>query len=293
MPFPGMKAPEMQGFDRILILDWSAAGRPRRGADSIWIGGDGLPPENLPTRAAAFARIRDLTAGGRVLLGADFAFGFPSGLARAVTGEAGALRIWDHLRAHHRDDDRNASNYRDLAAAMNRAHGRALFWGDGRKTPIPDLPRLKPPPDPRIAAHRATEAATPGAARPKSVFQLAGAGAVGAQSLTGIAWLARLCDAPDVAVWPFQPADKARLVLAEVYPSMIPSDVTGHSCRDAAQVAGLSAALRHLADRGRLEDLFRPDPRIGDLADEGQILGFGHEALLRAVHAGGSYQGTR
>lgn len=39
-------------FDRIAILDWSAANRPRLGKDSIWLGHDSAPPENLPTRAA-------------------------------------------------------------------------------------------------------------------------------------------------------------------------------------------------------------------------------------------------
>lgn len=277
-------------FDRILILDWSAAGSPKRGRDSIWIGADRSPARNPETRRRAWkllgcALSRARKTGERVLVGADFAFGHPAGLAQRITGQPGALALWDHLGAAHRDDDRNRSNYRDLAAAMNRALGQPVFWGDGRKLPTPDLPRLKPAPHPDLSQRRATETAS-GTARPKSVFQLAGAGAVGAQSLTGIAWLNRLRRVPGIAVWPFQPCDEARVVLAEVYPSLIGQGVRaaeGFSCRDEAEVTVLAHVLRHLDDADALAPLFMPHPAITALADEGQILGFGHQPALEAA----------
>lgn len=279
-------------FDRILILDWSAAGMPRRGRDSIWIGSDRAAAINPETRQRAWkllgcALSRARKAGERVLVGADFAFGHPAGLARRITGQDGALALWDHLGAAHRDDARNRSNYRDLAAAMNRALGQPVFWGDGRKLPTPDLPRLKPAPHPDLPQHRATEAAS-GTARPKSVFQLAGAGAVGAQSLTGIAWLNRLRRVPGLAVWPFQPCGTARVVLAEVYPSLIGQAVRaadGFACRDEAEVTVLAHALRHLDDADALAPLMHPHPAITAPADEGQILGFGHQPALEAAAA--------
>lgn len=281
----------MPRFDLILILDWSAAGRPKRGADSIWLGSDRDRASNPDTRRRAWKQLgcalsRARKQGLRVLVGVDFAFGHPAGLAAAITGRRDALALWDHLAARHRDDERNDSNYRDLAAAMNRQLGQPVFWGNGRKAQIPDLPRLRPPPHPDLPAHRITETAPPGGARPKSPFQLAGAGCVGAQSLTGIPWLNRLRQHPGRAVWPFQPWEQAQVVLAEVYPSMLAPELRaaqGFPCRDAAQVTVLAQALRHLDDRDRLAPMLAPDSRITDLAAEGQILGFGHEAQLRAA----------
>lgn len=281
----------MPRFDLILIVDWSAAGRPKRGADSIWLGSDQDEATNPDTRKRAWKQLgcrlsRAGRQGLRVLVGADFAFGHPSGLAAAITGRPDALALWDHLAGLHQDDERNRSNYRDLAAGMNRHLGQPVFWGNGRKDQIPDLPRLRPPPHPDLSAHRVTETAPPGGARPKSPFQLAGAGCVGAQSLTGIPWLNRLRQRPGRAVWPFQPWDQAQVVLAEVYPSMIGSALRaaqGFPCRDAAQVTVLAQALRHLDDHDRLVPMLAPDPRITGLAAEGQILGFGHEAELCAA----------
>lgn len=280
----------MPRFDRILVVDWSAAGRPVRGANSIWLGCDRLPPRNPPTRAMAEALLHHavtqaLRDGQRLLIGVDFAFGHPSGLARRITGQGGALALWDHLTAAHRDDDRNHSTYRDVAADLNRRLGTPVFWGNGRARPTPDLPRLRPPPHPDIPAHRATEARIPGGPHPKSAFQLAGASAVGAQSLTGIPVLNRLRRHPGVAVWPFQPWQDAPVVLAEVYPAMIGPlrGADGHACTDAAQVTVLARALRWLDDAGTLLPMLTPDPRIADPVAEGQILGFGHDPTLRAA----------
>lgn len=274
-----------------MILDWSAAGRPVRGANSIWLGCDRGSCRNPATRPQAEALLRDAVAqarltGERLLIGADFAFGHPQGLASRITGQPLALALWDHLAARHRDDDRNRSNYRDVAAQMNRTLGLPVFWGNGRRDQIADLPRLKPPPPPDLAAHRATEAPCPGGPRPKSPFQLAGAGAVGAQSLTGIPCLNRLRAHPGTAVWPFQPWQDAVVVLAEVYPSMIAGPVrraTGYACLDAAQVWVLARSLRHLDDREALAPMLAPDPRIAHPLAEGQILGFGHEAALQTA----------
>lgn len=275
----------MPRFDRIVVLDWSAAGRPTREADSIWIGDDRGLLANPPTRMEAHHLLQGLAEPGtRLLIGADFAFGHPSGLAHQITGRADALTLWDHLDAQHSDDARNCSNYRDVAAGLNRALDAPVFWGDGRRLPTPDLPRLRPPPHPDLKPHRVTETPAPGGPRPKSPFQLAGAGAVGAQSLTGIPWLNRLRQRAGTAVWPFQPWQDAELVLAEVYPSMLGRlDVAGWPCLDAAQVGLLARTLHALDDRDALVPMLAPDPRITDLAAEGQILGFGHDAALRAA----------
>ena len=47
--------------------------------------------------------------------------------------------------------------------------------------------------------------------------------------------------------------------------------------------AGILDGVRALDDRDALVPMLAPDPRITDLAAEGQILGFGHDAALRAA----------
>ncbi|MDN5568959.1 MAG: hypothetical protein L0G27_09510, partial [Paracoccus sp. (in: a-proteobacteria)] len=90
----------MPRFDRILIVDWSAAGRPCTGANSIWIGRDDGAAINPETRQRAWKMLRcqlsrAQKSGQRVLIGADFAFGHPAGLAQRVTGQPSALAMWD------------------------------------------------------------------------------------------------------------------------------------------------------------------------------------------------------
>ncbi len=275
------------------VLDWSAARGRRRGGDSIWLGlagPQGETAENLATRTAAEARLAALIAaslagGERLLVGADFAFGYPRGLATALTGSGEALAVWDWLAARVRETADHGSTYRAVAAEINaRFPGQGPFWGNGERAETPGLPRFRPPLPAGLANHRATEiAARDGRIRPKSVWQLAGAGAVGAQALTGIPVLARLRAgfAPSVAVWPFEPAG-APVVLAEVYPSLLARDVAAAAdpatARDEVQVRLLSRALLRLSDQAMLAPLFER----GD-AGEGAILGAGHAPALRAA----------
>lgn len=280
-------------YSRVAILDWSAAGKPARGKDSIWLALDGEMPENLPTRAQAEARLialieEALVAGDKLLLGADFAFGYPHGFAATVAG--GPLHLWDWLADHHADTDRNESNYREVAARLNALFpGDGPFWGNGRKIQIDGLPRLKPDLPANLLPNRTTEtaAASPGA-NPKSVWQLAGAGAVGAQTLTGLPMLARLRRrfAGQLSVWPFEAP--AQITLAEVYPSMLADAVRLAVAADpglppdAHQVRLLARALAGLDTQMRAELLDRQSlPQAAQ--HEGWILGAGQQAQLRAA----------
>ncbi|MFN4157615.1 MAG: molybdopterin-binding protein [Gemmobacter sp.] len=278
--------------DRVAVLDWSAAKGPRRGKDSIWLGvagSAGVSTENLPTRTAAEARLRELAAEGRLLLGVDFALGYPAGFARRLTGQDSALALWDWLALRVRELPADGSNYRDIAAEANRAFpGHGPFWGNGERGETIGLPRTRPDLPPGLMAARATErAARAGGANPKSVWQLAGAGAVGAQALTGIPVLQRLRGAyPDqVAVWPFQDCAEARVVIAEIYPSLLADAVRADAgaVPDEVQVRLLSQALWHLAQAGRLGAAMTPEADPATLAAEGWILGVGAEAALRAA----------
>jgi hypothetical protein len=285
-------------FDRIAILDWSAGKGRKLGKDSIWlstISRSGCTAENLPTRASAEAALchlveDSLSRGERLLLGADFAFGAPAGFVAHLTGEAMALSWWAWLADRVADSSGNISNYRQVAAEMN-AHfrGGGPFWGNGEKLPTTGLPRLKPALPEGLATHRATDLAARGAGSwPKPVWQLAGAGAVGAQVLTGLPVMHRLRRrfGTGLAVWPFEPPTKS-VVVAEVYPSMLSSAVrqmvgTSAMVTDEAQVRLLATALFSLPDIGML---FGTAPHS---IEEGWILGAGqsdvlHSALVSAL----------
>jgi molybdopterin molybdotransferase len=282
--------------DRIAILDWSAASVPRRGADSIWLAtatAGGVTVENLPTRALAeqhlAALIADtLAAGETLLIGADFAFGYPSGFAERLTGRPRALAVWDWLADHLTDRADNSNTRFQTAARMNRAlPGLGPFWFRPAALDLPDLP-LKGTarqghglPDRRLCDTRA-----PGA---QSVWKLGGAGSVGSQALTGQPMLARLLSAHpgQVSAWPFQPPTTP-VILAEVFPSLLAPQVAAAQAadpaqpRDAHQVRLLAQALYALPDLASL--LAAPAP-ADLLTEEGWILGLGHEARLAAALA--------
>lgn len=294
----------MRRFDAILVADWSAAGRPRTGRDSIWVAWlspDGEALENPATRAEAARRIAVLlalaaAAGRRVLAGFDFPFGFPAGTASALGLGTGWRALWAAIAGELSEGTGNANDRFDAAARLNARAGTAPgpFWGNGLRREIPRLPRRRPggygtrlPP-----LRRRTDAAATGA---QEVWKLSGAGAPGGQALTGIAMLERLRRDPRlagrIAVWPFEgglalPASP--LVLAEVYPSLVAPDPS-QEVKDAGQVLALARVFRDLDARGGLAPLFAgpagagPEDRAAIEAEEGWVLGAGH--LVRPARA--------
>jgi hypothetical protein len=130
----------------------------------------------------------------------------------------------------------------------------------------------------------------------KSVWQLAYAGAVGSQVLTGLPILARLRRrfGGALTVWPFE--DRiAPVTVVEIYPAMIGEAVrssTLHPIPDARQVALMAKAFRVLEQQGRLRPLFDLPPGLSDAeqraieTEEGWIFGTGHERALADAAAG-------
>lgn len=281
-------------FDRVIVLDWSAASVPRRGADSIWIGeagADPRPPQNPATRAEAARLLTGriaaaLAAGQRLLLGADFPFGYPAGFAQALTGQAGALAVWDWLAAHVQDGPDNANNRFALAGAINaRLPGTGPFWGCPVRIRVPHLPaRGRDCRGHGLPDRRLVETLEP---RAQPVWKLYTTGSVGSQAILGIPVLARLraAFAGQIAVWPFEPPT-APVVLAEVWPTLIAGPVARaqarYPCKDAAQVDLLAQALLG-ALAGGAAALFDPPAPPGVLAEEGWILGAGQGAQLAAA----------
>jgi hypothetical protein len=289
-----------------LVVDWSASSVPKQGRDSIWIAvleHGALAPtlHNPPTRHDAehlIETVLDTHTDRRVLLGIDVGLGYPHGFAVAAgldTSPAWSA-VWQHL-AHTLDDQPDNTNNRfDVAAALNArtGEGPGPFWGTTSTRHVtPTLARTKAPgfptaSTPPLAEFRHTERVLRDLGRrPASVWQLAGAGSVGSQSLTAIPLLHRLRQraSSHVRVWPFDTGlvddptlgDRAAVVVAEVWPSAVEVDASLHAVRDAAQVTALGTRLAALDTVGGLGRLFAPQVpgHIVDavLDEEGWVLG--------------------
>src|SRR3954454_5598431 len=126
-------------FDRFVIVDWSAAGQPKTGRDSIWIcavdrdGAERLV-ENPATRHAARVLLGDMLVeatrcGQRVLLGFDFPFGYPVGFAQrlGLNGAPTWRAVWDEIAGRLIDHENNRNNRFDLGAEFNRRVSNGSF----------------------------------------------------------------------------------------------------------------------------------------------------------------------
>ena len=298
-------------FQTHVIVDWSARSSPspaRPTKDAIWwaVAKDGVVEEPVyaRTRHDAVERIADLIAteldaARRVLIGFDFPFGYPAGVARHLTGEASAHALWDWLTARIEDAGDNANNRYQIAQEINRTYpGTGPFWGRPQNWRYPDVPtresrrtgRDAHPPERRIADSQAKGA--------KTVWQLAYAGSVGSQVLLGLPALRRLIDHPflngRLAVWPFDTGlrvPEAPAVIAEIYPSLLRNEVrermNDDEIPDAAQVRVNAEAFARLDLESGLSPLFEgaasldaEERRIIE-TEEAWILGLGHEKALR------------
>ncbi|NNU15536.1 hypothetical protein HK107_04290 [Parvularcula sp. ZS-1/3] len=285
----------MSLFDCVVAVDWSAANARAKGKDSIWVAagwreeaGHATLCENIPTRMEAVAFLEDLfrkglERGHRVLAGFDFAFGYPEAQSARVCGAEGWEGLWAYLASEVEDHEDNRSNRFDVAGRMNRRAGEALFWGKPHqhKDRYPNVPAKRPgDADPR----RLVEERVPSA---KSVFQLAYNGAVGSQTILGIAHLERMRRRLGAKVWPFETdfaEDLPRapsLVFAEIYPSLILSSAPDGEVKDKAQVQAFVKELLKRNREGSLAELLSPpegtsaEEREAMVKTEGSILGAG------------------
>lgn len=297
-------------FDSYVMVDWSAASKPATGADSIWIGA--LTPDarlklafrasNPPTRAKALEELTDLLGrclkrGDRVLMGVDFPLGFPAGTSDALKlkREAPWRTIRDFLLKEMKDKPDNSNNRFALAARMNRliSDGPFPFWGCSKKDELTTLSikkvREHGPKD--IAEYRITEnnVAATRKARPQPVWKIAYAGAVGGQTLTGIPAIERLREKfPSLKLWPFElplaKLDEAalgetRIVVSEIYPSLVGTQIGASEIKDEAQVRTMCEWFAERDASGKLGALFATEAKLADAErtavtqEEGWILG--------------------
>ena len=306
----------MSLFHTHIVVDWSARSKPsprRKSRDSIWwavarVGSEIEvdEPAYVRTRHEALDRLArliagELDAGRRVLVGFDFPFGYPAGVAEHLTGKASATALWDWLAARIEDGPDNENNRYDAAAAINDTYpGLGPFWGRPSSWNHPEIPvrasartrQERHPAERRICDVRASGA--------KTVWQLAYSGSVGSQMLLGLPALKRLAEDSRIggcaAIWPFQTGlqtPDAPAVIAEVYPSLLRAEV--RACRregeilDSAQVRVNAGAFARLDALGGLALLFAGAPcltaderRLVEI-EEAWILGLGHVEALKAA----------
>ena len=100
-------------FDTHIIVDWSARSKPspaKPTKDAIWWAVARVDSGSASVLKPKYARTRDdalrclvrliadeLDTGRRVLVGFDFPFGYPEGVAAHLTGKGSALALWDWL----------------------------------------------------------------------------------------------------------------------------------------------------------------------------------------------------
>jgi molybdopterin molybdotransferase len=278
-------------FDLCVAVDWSARSGlspARETADAIWIGlddGQGARAEYHRGRDAAMARLHRLLAEERgrrrrVLVGFDFAFGFPPGLAAGVTGRAEALAMWDWPARRIRDGPDNANNRFAVAQEINRHFpGAGPLWGRPSKLDLPDLPeRGSARTCTAVPDRRAAEDRLP---RAHPVVKLYTTGSVGSQTLLGLPRLAALRrEFPEAKVWPLETGftqPRAPIVLVELYLSIWPP--RAHPILDAGQVLASAERMRRapaswFSAPGSMTD----HARIA--TEEGWVFGLGPTGVL-------------
>ena len=262
MPLPAARQPGVdalripgpaprRAFDAYLMVDWSSSSTPTTGKDSIWVasgcwaheGFSAGEPENLSTRAAAVGRIGEMVRrwrneGLRVLVGLDFAFGYPAGFAEAL-GLAAGRDAWRAVHAHVvasvTDDDRNRHNRDAFAEACNRAiapKGPGPFWACTATAATPHLTQQRKgifafPYAGRLAEWRIVDERARARTVTQSVWKLNCGVSVGGQTILGIKHLHEMATALGARRWPFDtgwttpPAGQGAVWFAEIFPSLV------------------------------------------------------------------------
>ena len=283
-------------FDFYIMVDWSGAARRRgRRSDTIWIA-HGATGADTPLTDSPFSRteaielvqsllLKQIAAENRVLVGFDFAYGYPVDFAAALKAATGMpdkelpwLTVWQYLSEQIKDDEgttpnakpSNRSNRFEVANRINAFLSAdpkipGPFWCASEEAKHPHI-RQKRPSEPFQTAQgylvkglRLTDKR----ARSGSPFRLFGTASVGSQTLTGIARLHGLRNDPQLvsvsAVWPFETgwAVKAKwlpkhvLILhAEIYPSVrepMPDEI-----KDRGQVRAMWHWARDLDEQNLL-----------------------------------------
>lgn len=266
-------------FDTYVMVDWSASRVPAaaNAADSIWFGvgewqGNQFrlgKPQHHSTRSGARAWLdthlaKWIKEKRRVLVGFDFAFGYPKGFAGALGVPNGTWADVHRLFLAVRDNAANVHDGARFAADCNRRvvpSGPGPFWGCHSTDVVPGTLTQKrvgvftfPCGNARLDEWRLTDVRARQYAVPQTVWKLNCGVSVGMQTILGIKHLAELRRGlgGKARIWPFETGFttpvQPEIWLSEIFPSIVATDasVVGEQPRDKRQVVScvLEAALR-------------------------------------------------
>lgn len=301
-------------FDAYVMVDWSGSDRRRTGVqDCIWIAHGPAtatapitvsPPSRTEAEQIIRAQLQPIVAARkrRVLLCADFGYGYPAGFASLLpTSSSSELPpwriVWHYLGRHVQDDlgtkpgqrPTNRSNRFEIASTINASvsssasHGP--FWCLFKAGGYACVPQKKPA-QPFVCASGtiASLRITDRRAKSDTPFRLFGTGSVGSQVVTGIPRLESIrfdsqftrCS----AVWPFEtgwaPAtglwldSDLRVLHAEIYPSVrapLPDPI-----KDRGQVRAMWHWARDLDAKNLLIKEFEIPPGITSGSQEDAVI---------------------
>lgn len=275
---------------RFIAIDWSAKSglspaKPSK--DAIWASKSRITkaqPKAAYFRSRAECiqyvkqEIREAkNAGERVLIGFDFAFGYPAGYLQALGVVGGWRKLIAHLSGLVQDEE-NENNRFEVADTLNArlGGGQGPLWGHpaGRR-----FKHLRPKKGSfpyrtqtgQLEEFRLVDLGL----RSKGVqpiWKICYTASVGGQTLVGLPYLNRLATDKDVGkhlvIWPFDTglaadpyASRPGIVAAivEIWPGIMPIHQRYKSgIRDEGQVKTISEFMKHSAATGEIRHYFNP-----------------------------------
>jgi hypothetical protein len=232
-------------FDAFIAIDWSGAARSYDGIAVARCELGNAAPELVEPRATRWTRQEiaewlegQLKSGERLLIGFDFAFGFPFEPAVGYLGGRAPdvddiFALWDLIETKScGDPDFGCSNF------VNDPALAGLFWTTGPR-PTTWIERK------RRAERACAEFTT---TRPDTLYKLLHSKQVGKASITGMRVLhqVRTRAGNRVAIWPFETIRHSAMV--EIYPTIFRQRAT-HSVAKLKTKSQLDAALEHFGSR--------------------------------------------